>query len=141
MGFLEADTPPYAHDPTSGPMSGYFNALPLIIDAGIPTATFSRDALAWRQDALILYSSQEPAVSLVSKGTVPGWVQSLPISEFSGENPGLGRNRAKVATSVTARAAHHHLAQTRPLVTLESTGPSSLSAIYWSFESQKLTLL
>ena len=30
-------------------MSGYFNALPLIIDAGISTATLSRDALAWRR--------------------------------------------------------------------------------------------
>jgi len=49
MGFLEADTSPHAYDPTSGPMSGYFNALPLIIDAGIPTATLSRDALAWRR--------------------------------------------------------------------------------------------
>jgi len=49
MGFLEADTSPFAYDPTSGPMSGYFNALPYVIDAGIPRATLSRDALAWRR--------------------------------------------------------------------------------------------
>ena len=49
MGFLEAETSPYAHDSTSGPMSGHFNALPLIIDAGIPTAALSRDALEWRR--------------------------------------------------------------------------------------------
>ena len=49
MGFLEADTSPFAYDPTSGPMSGYFKALPYVIDAGIPRATLSRDALAWRR--------------------------------------------------------------------------------------------
>jgi len=49
MGFLEADTSPFAYDPTSGPMSGYFNALPHVIDAGISKATLSRDALAWRR--------------------------------------------------------------------------------------------
>ena len=49
MGFLEADTSPFAYDPTSGPMSGYFNALPHVIDAGIPKVTLSRDALAWRR--------------------------------------------------------------------------------------------
>jgi len=46
MDFFEADTCPCAYDLTSGPMSGYFNASPLIIDAGISTATLSRDALA-----------------------------------------------------------------------------------------------
>ena len=49
MGFLKADTSPFAYDPTSGPMSGYFNALPHVIDAGIPKAALSRDAPAWRR--------------------------------------------------------------------------------------------
>jgi len=47
MGFLEAGTSPFAYDPMSGPMSGYFNALPHV--TGIPKATLSHDAPAWRR--------------------------------------------------------------------------------------------
>ena len=49
MGFLEVDTSPFAYDPTSGPMSGYFNALPYVTGAGIPKAALSRSSLARRR--------------------------------------------------------------------------------------------
>jgi len=35
--------------PHVGPISGHFNVLPYVIDAGIPKATPYRDALAWRR--------------------------------------------------------------------------------------------
>ena len=63
-------------------------------------------------------------------------ILSARISDFSGENPGLGhfgQKGPKVATRYPARAAHHHLAQTRPSVTLEGAGPYSLPAIFSSF--------
>ena len=49
MGLFEADTSPFAYDPTSGPMSAYFNAIPDVIAASVPANTLKRDALAWRR--------------------------------------------------------------------------------------------
>ena len=48
-------------------------------------------------------------------------------------DPFSGSFEKKVATSVPTRAAHYHLAQTRPSATLESTWPSSHPATFCSF--------
>ena len=49
MGLFEADTSPYAFDPSSGPMSSFFAAIPNALDAAVPTNTLKRDTLAWKR--------------------------------------------------------------------------------------------
>ena len=49
MGLFEADNSPFAFDSSTGPMSAYFNALPLIVDSGVPKNTLERDVLAWER--------------------------------------------------------------------------------------------
>ena len=49
MGLYEADSSPFAFDPTSGPMSSYFASIPDVIAASAPPSTLKRDALAWRR--------------------------------------------------------------------------------------------
>ena len=49
MGLFEADTSPFAFDSSTGSMSAYFNALPLIVDSGVPKNTLERDVLAWER--------------------------------------------------------------------------------------------
>jgi hypothetical protein len=49
MGMHEADNSPFAYDPTTGPMSAYFTAIPSVIAAAVPATTMRRDALAWKR--------------------------------------------------------------------------------------------
>ena len=49
MGLHEADDPPFAYDPTAGPMSAYFASIPSAIAAAVPEGTVKRDTLSWKR--------------------------------------------------------------------------------------------
>ena len=47
MGFFEADQSPIGFDPTTGPLSPHFAAMPGVIAAAVPENTMKKDILAW----------------------------------------------------------------------------------------------